>query len=442
MKSKIVFLITGCIFTVIALAAIQGFFIYNTYHLKEKEVNEAIRKQLLDFEDTAEYYAIDDAWMQLSGKFLSSYMKGKASKADFVVYTKQKCDSLSPVLAKAMSRSGLYKKYKIGYSVYITSVTIPKENSTDTIFNGKIKTLGNNIKSDNEILYATGNWETRDDTSYSGQIRTLRCYSIENWKITILSEMAGLLIFTVAMLAFVMLLFYLSIRNIITQKKLSDIKTDFINNITHEFQTPLATMDIAVKTLQRKGENLPPDHFERTLLVIERQNARLQTLFGQVTEASLTSTQITETKNQPVTCEDVKEIVADFKMAHPLITINCYEQDKNVAIGISRFHLNTIMINLMDNAIKYGADTIDIRLAKGNNESQITIKDNGQGIPAKHLPAIFDKFYRVQKGNIQNTKGLGLGLFYVKQITEAYNGNVTVSSTGKGAEFTISIPLT
>jgi two-component system phosphate regulon sensor histidine kinase PhoR len=441
MKSKIVFLITGCIFTVIALAAIQGFFIYNTYHLKEKEVNEAIRKQLLDFEDTPEYYAIDDAWMQLSGKFLSSYMKGKASKADFVAYTKQKSDSLSPILAKAMSRSGLYKKYKIGYSVYIISVTTPKGISTDTIFNGKIKTLGNNIKSDNEILYATGNWETRDDTSHSGQIRTLRCYSIENWRITILSEMAGLLFFTVVLLAFVMLLFYLSIRNIITQKKLSDIKTDFINNITHEFQTPLATMDIAVKTLQRKGENLQPDHFERTLLVIERQNARLQTLFGQVTEASLTSTQITETKNQPVTCEDVKEIVADFKMAHPLIAINCYEQDKNVTIGVSRFHLNTIMINLLDNAIKYGADTIDIRLAIGNNQSQIIIKDNGQGIPAKHLPVIFDKFYRVQKGNIQNTKGLGLGLFYVKQITEAYNGNVTVSSTGNGAEFTISIPL-
>ncbi len=108
---------------------------------------------------------------------------------------------------------------------------------------------------------------------------------------------------------------------------------------------------------------------------------------------------------------------------------------------MDRFHLDTILINLLDNAEKYGAGVITLKLEKSAKGITLAIQDNGIGIAKKEQLAIFDKFYRVQKGDIHTTKGLGLGLFYVNRIIEAYMGTIIVSSEeGKGATFIISIP--
>lgn len=451
MKQKIMLLIASCIFTVVALAAIQGYFIHNTYKLTEKEVSAKIKKQLIEIEDTEEWYELNDTWMNQSGAFVKNYAFDKLHKQDFVKFMKSKSDSLSNTMTAYMQKRKKPGDFDIGYSIYITSITIKKDNKIDSIYSGKLFVLGNNVKNKDEVVSSTGRWEGEkeyNDESVSPpakkaidfEIKSERYYSIANWEQTIISQMAGLLIFSILLMVFVVYLYYLSLKNLIGQKRIADIKTDFVNNITHEFQTPLATMDIAIKTLQRKESEMTPEHYRHTLSMLERQNDRLQKLFRQVTEASVMPNVNRNTKME-IGCGEIKNIIDDFKQSHHNTAIRCHQEQEGITAKIDPFHLNTIIVNLMENAVKYGATEIDIRLDAPSNNFTISIQDNGKGIATKEQTAIFDKFYRVEKGNIHETKGLGLGLFYVKQLVESYKGTIKVESEeDKGALFLITIP--
>lgn len=230
MKRKIAFLIVGCILTVIALAAIQGYFIYNTYALKEKEINAEVKKQLFELEDTPEYTALDDEWMEKAAGFLKDYKDKRINREAYNSLITQTADSLSVVLYQFMQTQEIYQKYKIGYTIYMTSATVTQNGKTDTIFSGKIRTLSNTVKSKDEISFASGKWQTSsikreklsDEKSledYSLEIKTQRYYSIENWEKIVMGKMMGLLLFSILLLCFVVGLFYLSLKNLITEKK-------------------------------------------------------------------------------------------------------------------------------------------------------------------------------------------------------------------------------
>lgn len=448
-KKKIGYLIGACIFTVIALAVIQGYFIYNTYKLTEREVNIKIRKQINDLEDYPEFDAIKDSWMYNAAKLSEGYVFKKISKKDYLRLIQKNCDSLSNAMKKHMEKCRKHGDYTIGYSDYLMSLQIINNNKIDTIYNGKSLIFDNKIKSNNEISSSTGKWESSNEVEHTGVERikytllfkTEQFYSFANWQKTIFSKMAGLLLFSVVLMFFVVYLYYLSIKNLINQKRIADIKTDFVNNITHEFQTPLATMDIAIKTLQRKEIQMSNEDYKTTLSLLERQNNRLQKLFMQVANVSLNPVAKT---NSPIEigCAEIKEIIDDFRLSKPDIVILCHQIKETINVKIDQFHLNTILVNLLDNAVKYGASQIDIELNRIDNNFLLSIKDNGKGISPKEHAAIFYKFYRVEKGNLHNTKGLGLGLFYVKQLVEVYKGDLKViSEENKGALFLISIPL-
>ncbi|WP_306353648.1 sensor histidine kinase [Flavobacterium sp. '19STA2R22 D10 B1'] len=452
MKIKIIALIIGCIISVVALTTIQGYFIYNTYKLREKEVNSEIKDQLTEFEDTEDWRSLESVWESKYEKFIENYRNHTVTKADFVPLIEKDTDSLSRLVAQYLKKREHENDYKWGYSIYVTSTVINESGKVDTIYRGKKLILNNGIKSDHEILSSEGKWlhninnkNNPSDLNNSGKygfiIKTERYYSITSWKEIVLKKMVALLVFSFLLLAFVVLLFYLSLKNLITQKKIADIKTDFINNITHEFQTPLATMDIAVKTLERKNAELSPEHFNNTIALIERQNNRLQKLFRQVTEVSLEDAPLKPNEIQMVGSKEIIEFVEDFKISRPDIQIQCHTEQKETALKVDPFYLNTVLINLLDNAVKYGANQIEVNLNTINNNYTITVKDNAIGIPKKEQTAIFEKFYRIEKGNIHNTKGLGLGLFYIRQIVESYKGTITVESeVGNGSSFIISIP--
>lgn len=443
MKRKIMLLITACIFTVVALAAIQGYFIYNTYQLTENEIAYSIKKQVNILEDTDEWLEINNGWMEQTGAFVKKYVKSEVKKEDFELFIKQKSDSLSRVLTDYMRTNSKIDDYEIGYSAYITSVAVSYNNKNDSLFKGRLLVLKNNETKGKDVSIANERWEKKienEEVNYNLIVKSDRCYSFENWKSTIIRKMTGLLIFSILLMAFVVFLYYLSLKNLITQKRIADMKTDFVNNITHEFQTPLATMDIAIKTLKRKDEQMTPEHYAHTLSMIERQNDRLQKLFRQVTEASVAP--MANIENISISCSEIKEIIEDFKISKPAIHVECIQDQEEFSVAMDRFHLNTILINLLENAVKYGADQIQIKLEISNSNFNLLVKDNGKGIPFKEQNSIFDKFYRVEKGNIHNTKGLGLGLFYIKQLVEIYKGKIKVESEeGKGATFLISIPV-
>lgn len=449
MKKRILFLITGCIFTVAALAVIQGYFIYNTYQLKAKEANLAINQELLKIETTGKLDTINKAWMRKTKDFILRYENGEVTKRDYEQLIAITADSLSLVMDKFIQQKGFFDEYDVSYINYVTEVTLYKPGAgiIDTLFSGKLRLFGNNTFNTPETQASQSRWNESthdercdpDPNATNFEVVTKRYYSISNWERQVFIKMSGLLVFSVLLLTFVVLLFYFSIKNLITQKKIAEIKTDFINNITHEFQTPLAALDIAVTTLKKKEDELTAEQFSHSLAIIERQNRRIQKLFGQVKEASLVSSDINTANANLLGCDVISEIADDFALLHPGVAINC--NDNDATLHMDRFHLATILTNLLDNAAKYGATQVKVSVDNDKKMSVLMVKDNGIGIPQSEQKAIFDKFYRVQKGNIHSTKGLGLGLYYVKQLVEAYKGTISVESTeGKGTAFKITIP--
>lgn len=448
MKRKILFLIIGCIVTVTALAVIQGYFIYNTYKLKAKEAHAEITEQFHVLETSGKLDSVNSAWMLRTSKFIDDYYTGKIKKEAYRSVIAKVADSLSGVMDEYVRKNQIFKEYEVNNINYLNSIVLYGDGGIipDTIFKGKLLLYGRNINGDPETSASLSTWRdgknsniSKEKTAYTFEVISQRYYSIANWERQIYIKMAGLLSFSVVLLSFVVILFYLSIKNLITQKKIAEIKTDFINNITHEFQTPLAALDIAVKTLRKKEGQLTEEHFKHSLEIIDRQNVRMQKLFGQVTEASLTEGNINANREQLIDISDIKEILEDFMLSHPGITTHIETSD--CKLHMDRFHFTTLLINLLDNAVKYGADSISISLKKTDANTSLHIKDNGIGIAKKEQKVIFEKFYRVQKGNIHTTKGLGLGLFYVQQLVKAYGGNITVNSEeGNGAEFIIAIP--
>lgn len=445
MKQKILFLIISCVVTVVALTCIQGYFIYNTYQLYSRDAKAVITQELLKLETTGKLDSINNAWMKKTGEFIIDYKTGKVKQEDYAKMIRKTSDSLSRVMSNYISRKKIFEDYDVTYSNYVVSAVIISP-CLDTLSKGKLMLFTNNSEKSPEIQASQSNWRgnTADITkdyanSYDFEIVTERYYSIADWEQKITVKMAGLLIFSVALVVFVVLLFYWSIRSLIRQKRIADVKTDFVNNITHEFQTPLAALDIAVRTLQRDDIDLSHEQFDNSLAIINRQNSRMQKLFSQVTQASL-SPDLASASIESLGYNDISSIINDFRLSHPGITIRFEKNDAIVLMD--RFHLSTVLNNLLDNAVKYGADEIAIIALSNGSEAKLSVTDNGNGIPEKEQKAIFEKFYRIEKGNIHNTKGLGLGLYYVCQIIRAYKGTIAAESDGAtGATFNIALPL-
>lgn len=448
MKKKITLLIISCILTMAALAAIQGYFIYNTYKLEEKEARSLITQKLLDIETSGKLDEINKAWMKKTGNFIIDYTNNRASRIDYPELIKKTSDSLSPIMSKYIREKCLVEDYDVTYSNYVTLVRIEGSNlkEADILYSGKLRLFSNNTDNVDEVKASESRWRQSttdvcsDVAPYDFEVVTSRYYSITNWQQKVLFKMLGLLLFSVFLFALVIGLFYWSIKNLITQKKIADIKTDFINNITHEFQTPLAALDIAVKMLKKKNDGLSEEHFNNSLSIIDRQNNRMQKLFVQVSDASVSPENIITANAEKLEREEIQQIISDFSLSRPQVSIN-FTADTAATVFIDKFHLATILNNLLDNAVKYGADIIDVSLEDNISNTELRVKDNGRGIAKRDRQAVFEKFFRVDKGNVHTTKGLGLGLFYVKQIVTAYGGEIAVTGEeGKGSIFTIVLP--
>jgi signal transduction histidine kinase len=237
-------------------------------------------------------------------------------------------------------------------------------------------------------------------------------------------------------------LFVIAIKALIKQKKVSDIKTDFINNITHELKTPLTTLAISTKILERKDIRDNEIHFNSILNTISRQNNRLQSLIDQVLANSLDENEMEMQKEKISTEPFLNAIIEDFRIAYPKVKIETHFATSETVLVLDKFHLTTAILNVLENAVKYGSNTIVIKTTLQQNQFNLSIQDDGIGISKNKHSLLFDKFYRVEQGNLHNSKGLGLGLYYVDQIIKAHQGSIAVmSDLGKGAKFFISIPV-
>ena len=264
----------------------------------------------------------------------------------------------------------------------------------------------------------------------------------------VMSSLFGVAGISVFLTLFIIIVSSSALYQIIRQKKVSEMKTDFINNMSHEFKTPIATINLALdaisNTKARKDESL----VERYLSLIREENSRM---LAQV-ETVLQISQLDRSAN-PIEKErvDFHEVVEEAVHHISLLvknrkgTIDLQLQDSEIWILGNKNHLINVVVNILDNAIKYSEDApqILLRTRTQNDRVDLAIQDQGMGMDAATQKLIFDRFYREQSGNIHNIKGHGLGLSYVKKIADLHQAKISLDSKkGKGTTFTLSFPLT
>jgi two-component system phosphate regulon sensor histidine kinase PhoR len=240
--------------------------------------------------------------------------------------------------------------------------------------------------------------------------------------------------------------FYFAVLTILRQKKLAIVKNDFINNMTHEFKTPITSISLATQLLQEELKPGKNESILRYLGIIKDENARL----GQQVERVLQTAQM---EREEITLRRKKVDVAALiqqvaEINGPLIesvngTLQLALGEYPAIVEIDEVHISNVLNNLIDNAVKYSPSNprIEIDVRTQDQGIFIQVKDQGMGMPKEALSNIFDAFYRVPTGNVHNVKGFGLGLSYVRKIVEAHGGKVHVKSTlGEGSTFEIYLP--
>jgi two-component system, OmpR family, phosphate regulon sensor histidine kinase PhoR len=233
---------------------------------------------------------------------------------------------------------------------------------------------------------------------------------------------------------------------IFKQKKISEIKNDFINNMTHEFKTPIATISLATDSMKSPMIMGNETKMHKFLGIIKEENKRMLEQVEKVLQmAQIDKNEVTLKPNEIDLNHLVSQAVshAELKIAERGGAIDMYLNAENGTIQGDENHISNILANLLDNAEKYTESTPHIIVETSNdaNGVQISITDNGIGMSKESIKYIFDRFYRVPTGNIHNVKGFGLGLSYVKAMVEAHGGHISVKSElGKGSTFTIHLP--
>ena len=243
--------------------------------------------------------------------------------------------------------------------------------------------------------------------------------------------------------------FYLTVSTMIRQKKLSEIKNDFINNMTHEFKTPLATISLAVDALKNEKVTSDPQKLGYFSSIIKEENQRMNRQVETILKSALMERQEVELNLKPINVHQVIEDVADnfmLRLEEKQGSLETILQAEDIMIDADEVHFSNLINNLLDNAVKYSKDNVPpkVCISTTSNTKKIFIKieDNGIGMTRETVKRIFEKFYRAHTGNIHNVKGFGLGLSYVKTVVEAHEGAIRADSVlGKGSSFTIELPL-
>jgi len=253
------------------------------------------------------------------------------------------------------------------------------------------------------------------------------------------------ILFSIFLVAFTIMSFSLLYRNLLRQRRLADIKNEFISNITHELKTPIATVSVAIEALRSFNASIDPQRSKEYLDISANELLRLSLLVDKVLKLSMFEKKEIELRYEPL---DMKELVEEVTSSMRLQFEKKGAQIKVTTEGDTtlegdRLHLVSVIFNLLDNALKYSTDNAEIDIAvKGmDNKLQLMIADSGIGIPGEYHNKIFEKFFRVPTGNLHNAKGYGLGLSYVSHVIKKHEGTIRVESVeGDGSKFFITLP--
>lgn len=434
-KSKILIPVFAALF--LLLLGIQVYFMYKTYQVKERDIYRSVNDGLTNYadnlEDIQEGKERNDDSLQ---EIIIQYHNKEINKKDFLRYFIENRKSARERLIHYIDSRYQKDGYEISARIrYLSIVHLP---DSSKVITEPIVIFETQDKLKNPRIASNGSWETsttkRDDTE-TGQVekkntflvKTQTDFEIRNIKSIVFKELTLLIICCIILLSGVLLLYIFTIRNLIQQQKQVEVLHNIVDNISHEFKTPIATLKIASKALKKEWN-------PETLPLIDRQISRLESLMFQLHKDEIPDDM---TAIQP---EDWNFFIQDLSVTYPTTDFKL-ENTVSQELPFDKNLMETVIKNLCENSVKYGASVITIHVRNGSQQLEFEVSDNGQGMETKELNNIFEKFYRIQNNNIHNSKGLGLGLYFVKKIITNYGGKIEVSShLHTGSTFKILIP--
>ncbi len=252
---------------------------------------------------------------------------------------------------------------------------------------------------------------------------------------------------TIFLLVVIALMFSISLRTLTTQRRLDQMKTEFINNMTHEIKTPLSTIGLACEMLRDTTVSQDATMRSNFIGIIADENQRMRILVETILQSAKMSN-----KNFSITPKevDLNTLVSSVLQSFGLTianrggTVETHLDAMPATLDADELHLTNLVYNLIDNAVKYSPDKprIEVRTANGAGNLVLSVRDHGIGIAKEDQKRVFEKFYRVSTGNVHNVKGFGIGLNYVAQVVRLHNGHITLTSEpGEGSTFTVTLPV-
>lgn len=456
------------------LSAVQFFLIYNTYNLKNEHYYLAEKDIIKD-----EYGARISNELAYPGgvRIIDKYLNGNrirhletlydSSKTAFETYQQQVTDSMyhdlvrgnimDSIMQHIIDKHHLAKNFRYALIISQLSVTfknnvyIPlyKAGTTYPLIDEQLQKpygilLGGTL-TDIELHNQTNSITVSVASNYTYKI-TISLHADTPYRaLGVLKSILPILLLSLISIVSVLFLFYITFRNWQQQKKLAEMKSDFVNSITHEFHTPLAAIMIANKNLQNSRIIEDKKNIGPLTDIIQRQSDRLKSLFEQVWD--ITNTQQPQLNKKPQSLHLLlDDILLDYrlKLTDNNIQLSFTPNAASDVIRVDTFWLTTMLTNLFDNALKYSTSSskqIHVRTTNTGSKLILEIEDNGIGMSHETQKYIFEKFYR-HPSVLKNTKGLGVGLYYVKLCIDAHQWNMEITSEpDKGSTFRIIIPV-
>ena len=442
MKSR--FLIGLSALALLVLLVVQYIFITETYHTKKEQFDTRLgnlaREGLSKFNSMDYNYNLDSVFFLLDNKALGFLFSAPDSMfrtpgevfQDILDHYREPEDFIRNYIHEAGEDPEFTYHLQIdelyfvdmGYQlqVYPDSVLLPRAPR-------------------NALLVGNFNHERNYfNVSYGVYIDFLNRSKLilkEMWLILALDLFTLIMIFTV---------FFLTLQNMLEQKHLSEMKSDFINNMTHELKTPLSTISVASSSLGNRSIIEKPNRVEELSGLIKRQNKHLSELIDRILDINIWEKDQVRIKRQPVRLEPWLFSLADafrLERSNAQVELGVHINFPQEEVSLDEVHMSTAINNLLSNSVKYGNTPCRITLSADMHDGclQLAVSDNGPGIPKEDMKHVFEKFYRGRESKERVIRGLGLGLYYVKQIVEAHGGTITVRSVpGTGTEFIINIP--
>lgn len=411
-QNQIRFVVLLGAISIIGSILVQGYFLQQSWNLKEKELHQTI---MIGLRQTAEKMC------RLTRTTLPAGNPVKQLSSNYyVVEVNSTIDAnvLEHFLKSEFTRLSLNTDFEYAiYDCYTNSMVYGNYiSASGRVDPGK---PGAELPKYNDYLYYFG--------VHFPSLRT-----------TIAADMAIWFFFT-AILIVSLIFFTYSILIILHQKRLSELQKDFINNMTHEFKTPITSISISADVIMQPEILQTPERLQRYGMVIKQENERLNRQVEKVLQVARVEKYGFELKKEPVDVNALIETVAAHFEKHSLKVMPVLDPQAGL-VSADVLHLTNIFHNLLDNARKYGGEGVTVRIETRyeQNRLQIRVCDDGPGIPRRFRSKVFQKFFRVPSGNTHEIKGFGLGLYYIRNICRAHRWRVRLESEeGRGACFII-----